>query len=1727
MQPPPAESTHEQKATPSHSFPLLNRCLSLDMEISLKGCQLQSLAGYRPDTGAETRSVIPSSGPGPALGRLDQTAQGTDFLLGHNVIRFDIPHLRALNPSLALLKLPAIDTLWLNPLAFPRNPYHHLVKHYQEGQLARGRINDPYLDSRLALELFNDQIIAFSEAPAALLTAWHYLTGRGPEGRGFHLLFRQLRGKSVPDPAEAVKCVKDRLQGQVCGEGLKTLLKELDNHGWPLAYALAWLSVAGANSVLPPWVLYQFPETLAILKLLRDTPCRSGACNWCRTRHDARQELERWFGFSSFRPRPAGPDGQSLQHEITQAAMAGEHVLGILPTGTGKSICYQVPALSRYDRTGALTVVISPLVALMADQVASLETQGISSCVAINGLLSMPERAEALDKVRLGDASILLISPEQLRSRTIRRALRQRHIGSWVLDEAHCLARWGHDFRPDYLYVSRVIGQHRGPDGEAAPVLCLTATAKPEVREEMIGHFREKLGLELRLIDGGAQRTNLDFVVVRTDGGNKLDHLYQIIESDLLSHGSGGAIVYCATRAGAVQVAGFLKDKGLRADHFHGTLSAEVKRDVQAAFIDGDLQVIAATNAFGMGIDKQDIRLVLHADIPGSLENYMQEAGRAGRDSQQAKCVLLYTDEDVERQFGMSARNRLTRPEINAVLKALRSLDRRKRTEGKVVATAGEILLEEQEGEFRRDSAGDDTRVRTAVAWLEEAVLLSREENETTVFPSSLQVNSLEEARQKLVNNNRIRSDYRSRLLKVVESLIQADPDHGISTDDLMQSVGMRPEAVAQALHDLEQVGIATNDTVLTAFVHMATPHSSRSRLRRTAQLEEDLIEMLMGEGADVGVGDQAPFHLTRGTHALREKGSGHATPDLVKRLVESIAADGREDGEGRGNLRTRTRRNEYVEIVRHREWRDIREMAERRREAAGILLAHLEGKLPRGARGSDLLAQTTMGQLAGVIRSHQFLSSSTANVNRLVHRALLWLHEQQVIRLNKGLAILRPAMTIQLADGRRQFQTSDYVPLELHYDEQTLQIHVMAEYAQQGLDPLSDAVQLAMDYFAMPQEAFLDKWLADRKEELKRPTTAHSWQTIVESLGNSDQRRIVTDDRDQTNVLVLAGPGSGKTRVLVHRIAFLVRVRREDPRSIVALAYNRHAAVQIRQRLQELIGDDARRVTVMTCHGLAMRLAGVSFAGSAHRTDQGYFDDVLRQATALLNGEGADPDEADEQRDRLLAGFRWILVDEYQDIKEGEYGLISALAGRTRNDPDQKLTIFAVGDDDQNIYSFSGSSTRFIRQFQEDYQARIFYLTDNYRSTGHIINAANALMDPAADRMKRDHPIRINRSRGRQLSGGLWATRDPVGQGLVQVLPAGDSPISQAMAAIQELRRLAGLDRHWDWSKCAVLAYRWRTLDPVRSLCQLQEIPHQLAREDFSFTWQLRETQALLGWLQGREMPLVSVADLSAWLAGQPTGPWHDLLTEAVLNYRVERGEGELPLDSFREWLGEWARDIRRRQRGLLLGTVHRAKGLEFDHVVLLDGHWRGSGADEDSDAARRLYYVAMTRARETLTLTDTDTGNPYLSELRNCPSVRSRPSPGGIPQTLPELGRSYHQLGLRDVQLSYAGYRSPRHPVHQAIARLQPGDPLRVNTDLQPWVLEDDQGNTVGRLSRGFQVPATGEEVTASVLAIATWDRSRSEPDYQATLRAERWEVVIPEIVVEADSGQWPVPG
>ena len=732
-------------------------------------------------------------------------------------------------------------------------------------------------------------------------------------------------------------------------------------------------------------------------------------------------------------------------------AIAGGDVLGILPTGTGKSVCYQLPALARFHKTGALTVVISPLVALMADQVDGLRRHGISSAVAINGLLSLPERHEALDRVRLGDAAMLLISPEQLRNSSVRAILRQREIGYWVIDEAHCLSKWGQDFRPDYRYIGRFIREFGG-DAPAAPMICLTATAKPSVLRDILDHFRTRLGVELELIDGGAFRDNLAFEVVETGKDRKNADILSLLKEGLPPGDVSGAIVYCSTRGGAEKVAEFLVASGMDADHFHAGLKPERKKEVQERFRDGGLRVIAATNAFGMGIDKPDIRLVIHADIPGSLENYVQEAGRAGSDRMPARCVLLFCGEDTERQFMLSARSRLEQREISAILRALRRLEQRSKRDGEIVATPGEVIKEELDRDFVRDTATDDTRVKTAVSWLEEASLLLREENRVQVYPSSLKVPDLEAAGKRLREAS-ITGAYRKQLLDLVRRLIEADADEGISTDDLSGACGLTGRRLRKAMADLEALGIASNDTAITMFLHLGVPNGSRQRLAAACDLERDLIGRLRELAPDLEARERALLNLKLASQELRDAGHASVRPDIVERLIRGLARDGRDDGEGLGSLAIRKTDREHLSVMLQRPWDALARTAEIRRAGAARLLEFLTGRADKAARGNDIQVETTLGALTSALAGDLEIAPHVKDVTRLLDRALLWLHEQEVLTLGKGLTVFRPAITVKLEPGRRKFTQADYEPLRMHYDEKTLQIHIMAEYARQGLE--------------------------------------------------------------------------------------------------------------------------------------------------------------------------------------------------------------------------------------------------------------------------------------------------------------------------------------------------------------------------------------------------------------------------------------------------------------------------------------------------------------------------------------------------------------------------------------------------------------------------------------------------------------------------------------------------
>jgi len=289
------------------------------------------------------------------------------------------------------------------------------------------------------------------------------------------------------------------------------------------------------------------------------------------------------------------------------------------------------------------------------------------------------------------------------------------------------------------------------------------------------------------------------------------------------------------------------------------------------------------------------------------------------------------------------------------------------------------------------------------------------------------------------------------------------------------------------------------------------------------------------------------------------------------------------------------------------------------------------------------------------------------------------------------------------------------------------------------------------------------------------------------------------------------------------------------------------------------------------------------------------------------------------------------------------------------------------------------------------------------------------------------------------------------------------------------------------------------------------------MGSEEIPCFWRLRETRSFVEWLRQREPRVVDGAALASWSEGCPFGRWYDLLRQAIDEHMLETGGGEVPVDHVVEWLAEWGREIRRRQRGLLLLTGHRAKGLEFDHVAVLDGGWDRVGRDEDADAPRRLYYVAMTRARQTLGLASFDGPHQLQDVLREHPSVVLR-SPVELPAASAALRYRHVLTSLQDVDLGFAGRRADNHAIHRTIAVLTPGDALETRvTEQGRWELMDAAGSVVGRLAKSFEPPPGMRCRSTEVLAVVGWSREASEAQYQDSIRCDAWEVVVPELVFE----------
>jgi RecQ family ATP-dependent DNA helicase len=388
------------------------------------------------------------------------------------------------------------------------------------------------------------------------------------------------------------------------------------------------------------------------------------------------EQLLARFGLESFRPG---------QREAVAAALAGRDSLVVMPTGGGKSLCYQLPAL----RGEGLVVVVSPLIALMSDQWRRLREAGVRSTMLASGMQD-GHNAQALREIESGELQLVLAAPERFASAAFRGALARRRVSLFVVDEAHCVAEWGHDFRPDYLRLHDAIGAltHGYPPGGRPPVMAATATATPRVAEEIAARLELREPVSIR---SGFDRPNVTFDVFTAEGKGAVARKRAALMHVLGEPAARPAIVYCGTRKDTESVADQIGAAGIATVAYHAGMTPEARRNSQEAFMQGRAEVVVATNAFGMGVDKADVRTVAHWALPTSLEAYYQEAGRGGRDGEQARALLLASRMDLGRLIRFIKERETTVEDVRRYVAGLRAM-----AEGKELAIGHGALGERQ-----------------------------------------------------------------------------------------------------------------------------------------------------------------------------------------------------------------------------------------------------------------------------------------------------------------------------------------------------------------------------------------------------------------------------------------------------------------------------------------------------------------------------------------------------------------------------------------------------------------------------------------------------------------------------------------------------------------------------------------------------------------------------------------------------------------------------------------------------------------------------------------------------------------------------------------------------------------------------------------------------------------------------------------------------------------------
>ena len=955
------------------------------------------------------------------------------FVCGHNIVEHDYKYFEK---YILQNKYTYIDTLHISPLIYPKKIYHNLLK---DDKLSKEELNNPLSDAKKARALFYCELSNFEKIDKTLRNIYGTLLCNQEKFKGFFEYVDWSTCKNLE------KEIKKFFEGKICENvDLDNLIV---NYPIELSYVLSLINATDKCEILSSWVNINYPDINKVLKILRGKPC-SKMCLYCKDKYDPVKRLKEIFNHPGFRTY----EGEPLQERAVRAAIDGKALLAVFPTGGGKSLAFQLPALIAGETSKGLTIVISPLQSLMKDQVDNLEARGIVDAVTINGMLDPVKRKEAITRVLTGKASILYISPELLRSKTIEKLVLSRNIERIVIDEAHCFSSWGQDFRIDYLYIGDFIKniQEKKQLKEKIPVSCFTATAKQKVISDICDYFKIKLGISLEIFSTSAARKNLRYKVELKES----DEAKYASLRDLINEKKCPTIVYVSRTDLAEKIANKLNKDGISTLFYHGKLDKNTKINNQEMFIKNDVQVMVATSAFGMGVDKGDVKLVVHYEISDSLENYIQEAGRAGRgENTQAECVVFYNEDDLEKHFMLLTLSKLSMKEINQVWRAIKSLTTKTNT---ISRSALEIA---RAAGWDQSIIDIETRVKTAIAALEAAGYVTRGLNSPKVFATSVQVRSVIDARKILDKSNLFDELEKEIAIRIIASLI-SKKSRSIANNALPESrvdyisdvLGIEKVKTINIIDKLRQLKILADHNDMTAYIKENENHRIFNEFDKFAQLERFMIKYIKDgkQYVDLKVLNDA---------ALKERVKG-ATIKNIRTILFVWTIK----GYIHKTMRFSERSYEIDTILKVSE---ISELVEKRIVLARFIAEYLYQKSIDCDR--DMFEFSMVELIEAYNNRNDLFSSEFKCCNEEVQDALLYLSKTNIITIDGGFLVLYNAMQIKrkVLDNKIQYKTEDYKSLKEYYNLKVQQIHIVGEYANMMVNNYDQALEFVGDYFS------------------------------------------------------------------------------------------------------------------------------------------------------------------------------------------------------------------------------------------------------------------------------------------------------------------------------------------------------------------------------------------------------------------------------------------------------------------------------------------------------------------------------------------------------------------------------------------------------------------------------------------------------------------------------------